>query len=136
MGRGAEVAEGDVRAAGRAAGLVDVKAVAFSETHSADKFVFPVAARRTPAGAGAARTPERLAAPRPDADTTKRARATASEKRAATKPAAEKRAPTRPATKRATTKPAARKQTVTKRGATKRPPRKKQTATKRGATKR
>jgi hypothetical protein len=31
--------------AGHAAGLVDVKVVAFSETHTAEKFVIPVAKR-------------------------------------------------------------------------------------------
>jgi hypothetical protein len=35
------VSEGDVRKAGKAAGLVDVKVVRFSETHTADKFVIP-----------------------------------------------------------------------------------------------
>jgi DNA alkylation repair enzyme len=38
----AEVTEGSVMAAGKAAGLVDVKVVAFSATHSAMKFVIPV----------------------------------------------------------------------------------------------
>ena len=33
-------------AAGKAAGLVDVKVVAFSATHTAEKFVIPVAKRR------------------------------------------------------------------------------------------
>jgi hypothetical protein len=32
-------------AAGKAAGLVDVKVVSFSETHTAEKFVVPVAKR-------------------------------------------------------------------------------------------
>jgi hypothetical protein len=41
----ADVSEADVRAAGRAAGLVDVKVVRFSDTHTAEKFVIPVAAR-------------------------------------------------------------------------------------------
>lgn len=36
----------DVMKAAKAAGLVDVKVVRFSETHSANKFVIPVAARR------------------------------------------------------------------------------------------
>ena len=40
------ITEGDVMAAGKAAGLVDVKVVKFSETHTAEKFVIPVAARR------------------------------------------------------------------------------------------
>ena len=43
-GRG-EVREVDVLAAGKPAGLVDVKVVAFSETHTAHKFVIPVAQR-------------------------------------------------------------------------------------------
>lgn len=44
-GRSATVREDEVRAAGLAAGLVDVKVVAFSATQSADKFVIPVARR-------------------------------------------------------------------------------------------
>ena len=44
-GRDAAVSEGEVRAAGRAAGLVDVKVVRFSDTHTADKFVIPRAER-------------------------------------------------------------------------------------------
>ena len=39
------VAEGLVRDAGLAAGLVDVKVARFSETHTAEKFVIPVAKR-------------------------------------------------------------------------------------------
>jgi hypothetical protein len=39
------ISEGDVMKAGRAAGLVDVKVVRFSETHTAEKFVIPVARR-------------------------------------------------------------------------------------------
>jgi hypothetical protein len=39
------VTEGDVMAAGKEAGLVDVKIVSFSDTHSALKFVIPVAKR-------------------------------------------------------------------------------------------
>jgi hypothetical protein len=42
----AHVTEGAVMAAGKAAGLVDVKVVAFSPTHSALKFVIPVKDRR------------------------------------------------------------------------------------------
>jgi hypothetical protein len=34
-----------VRTAGKAAGLVDVKVARFSETHTAEKFVVPVAKR-------------------------------------------------------------------------------------------
>lgn len=44
-GAGAPVAEMDVLDAGRAAGLVDTKVVAFSATLSAAKFVIPVAER-------------------------------------------------------------------------------------------
>lgn len=39
------VSESAVMAAGKAAGLVDVKVVAFSSTHTAEKFVIPVAKR-------------------------------------------------------------------------------------------
>lgn len=41
-----EISERAVRAAGRAAGLVDVKVVRFSESHTAEKFVVPVKLRR------------------------------------------------------------------------------------------
>jgi hypothetical protein len=40
-----EISEQAVMAAGKAAGLVDVKVVSFSPTHTAEKFVIPVAAR-------------------------------------------------------------------------------------------
>jgi hypothetical protein len=40
-----DLTEADVMAAGKAAGLVDVKVVRFSETHTAEKFVIPVADR-------------------------------------------------------------------------------------------
>jgi hypothetical protein len=40
-----DLTESDVMAAGRAVGLVDVKVVRFSETHTAEKFVIPVADR-------------------------------------------------------------------------------------------
>lgn len=40
-----EITETDVMAAGKAAGLVDVKVVRFSDTHTAEKFVVPVAQR-------------------------------------------------------------------------------------------
>ena len=40
-----DLTEADVRAAGKAAGLVDVKVERFSETHTAEKFVIPVADR-------------------------------------------------------------------------------------------
>jgi len=41
----AKISERAVMEAGRAAGLVDVKVVAFSATHTAEKFVIPVAKR-------------------------------------------------------------------------------------------
>ena len=41
-----EITERGVMAAGRAAGLVDVKVVAFSPTHTAEKFVIPVKDRQ------------------------------------------------------------------------------------------
>jgi hypothetical protein len=41
-----EISEQSVRAAGRGAGLVDVKVVSFSSTHTAHKFVIPLAGRR------------------------------------------------------------------------------------------
>jgi hypothetical protein len=41
-----EISERAVMDAGKAAGLVDVKVVSFSATHTAEKFVIPVAARR------------------------------------------------------------------------------------------
>jgi hypothetical protein len=40
-----EISESAVMAAGKAAGLVDVKVVSFSPTHTAEKFVIPVAKR-------------------------------------------------------------------------------------------
>ena len=40
-----EIAESAVMAAGKAAGLVDVKVVRFSLTHTAEKFVIPLAKR-------------------------------------------------------------------------------------------
>lgn len=40
-----EITEGEVMAAGKAAGLVDVKVVRFSESHTAEKFVIPVSHR-------------------------------------------------------------------------------------------
>ena len=43
-----EVGESVVMAAGKQAGLVDVKVVSFSDTHTAEKFVIPVA-KRVPA---------------------------------------------------------------------------------------
>jgi hypothetical protein len=44
-GRGATIRESESMAAGKRAGLVDVKVVSFSETHSAEKYVIPVAKR-------------------------------------------------------------------------------------------
>lgn len=40
-----EISEASVMEGGKLAGLVDVKVVAFSETHTAEKFVIPVANR-------------------------------------------------------------------------------------------
>jgi hypothetical protein len=40
-----EITEGDTMAAGKRAGLVDVKVVSFSDEYSAEKFVIPVARR-------------------------------------------------------------------------------------------
>ena len=45
-GKETPVTENDTRKAGHAAGLVDVKVAAFSPTHTAVKFVIPVARRR------------------------------------------------------------------------------------------
>lgn len=42
-----EITEGDVMTAGQAVGLVDVKVVRFSERRTAEKFVIPVAARKS-----------------------------------------------------------------------------------------
>ena len=42
---GDAISEGDVMAAGKAAGLVDIKVARFSEAHSALKFVIPIAKR-------------------------------------------------------------------------------------------
>jgi hypothetical protein len=41
-----EISERATMAAGKAAGLVDVKVLGFSPTHTAEKFVIPVAQRR------------------------------------------------------------------------------------------
>jgi hypothetical protein len=43
-----DVSERDSMAAGKRAGLVDVKVVSFSETHTAEKYVIPVAKRARP----------------------------------------------------------------------------------------
>ena len=45
-GRGAPISERESMAAGKQAGLVDVKVVSYSETHSAEKYVIPVSRRR------------------------------------------------------------------------------------------
>jgi hypothetical protein len=45
-----EISERAVMVAGRAAGLVDVKVVSFSPTHTAEKFVIPVHQRRSREG--------------------------------------------------------------------------------------
>ena len=48
-----EISEADTMAAGKQAGLVDVKVVSFSETHTAEKFVVPRNSRpRRPAAGG------------------------------------------------------------------------------------
>jgi hypothetical protein len=44
-GKGATVSESESMAAGKRAGLGDVKVVSFSDTHSAEKYVIPVAKR-------------------------------------------------------------------------------------------
>jgi len=46
-GRGATPTDGEVRAAGIAAGLVDNKISAYTESHTATRFVIPVAKRRS-----------------------------------------------------------------------------------------
>ena len=53
-GRGAPIGERDSMAAGRRAGLVDVKVVSYSDTHSAEKYVIPVANRTLAARPAAA----------------------------------------------------------------------------------
>jgi hypothetical protein len=57
----AGVSESAVMAAGRRAGLVDVKVVSFSDTHTAEKFVIPVA-KRIPRKTGPKRASSRAAA--------------------------------------------------------------------------
>jgi hypothetical protein len=44
-GKGAPVSERESMAAGKQAGLVDVKVVSYSDTHSAEKYVIPLARR-------------------------------------------------------------------------------------------
>lgn len=46
-GKEAVVSEAESMAAGKAAGLVDTKVVSFSDTHTAERYVIPVAARKT-----------------------------------------------------------------------------------------
>jgi hypothetical protein len=43
-----DITEAETMAAGKRAGLVDVKVVSFSEMHTAEKFVIPVARRPVP----------------------------------------------------------------------------------------
>ena len=47
-GKGAPIAESESMAAAKRAGLVDVKVVSYSDTHSAEKYVIPVAKRTRP----------------------------------------------------------------------------------------
>jgi hypothetical protein len=54
-GRGAPISEAESMAAGKRAGLVDVKVVSYSDTHSAEKYVIPVAQRTSPRTSPAAR---------------------------------------------------------------------------------
>ena len=54
-GRAAPVSEAESMAAGKRAGLVDVKVVSFSETHSAEKYVIPLAKRAAAKGGPAPR---------------------------------------------------------------------------------
>ncbi len=44
-----EITEAETMAAGKRVGLVDVKVVSFSDSHTAEKFVIPVAQRKSPA---------------------------------------------------------------------------------------
>jgi hypothetical protein len=57
-GPDAVVTERESMAAGKAAGLVDVKVVSFSDRYSAEKYVIPIA-RRAPADRSASRSPRR-----------------------------------------------------------------------------
>ena len=52
-GAGAPIAEAESMAAAKRAGLVDVKVVSYSSTHSAEKYVIPVARRSSPGRARA-----------------------------------------------------------------------------------
>ena len=51
-----DITEAETMAAGKRAGLVDVKVVSFSDTHTAEKFVIPVAKRRPANGTGRPRS--------------------------------------------------------------------------------
>jgi hypothetical protein len=65
-GKGAAISERESMAAGKQAGLVDVKVVSYSETHSAEKYVIPVARRGTPsARPPSSKRATRQAPPRP-----------------------------------------------------------------------
>ncbi len=64
-GRGAPIAESAAMAAAKRAGLVDLKVVSYSETHSAEKYVIPIAMRPKATAAAkreAARAPKAPAA--------------------------------------------------------------------------
>jgi hypothetical protein len=125
-GPGAALAEADVRAAARAAGLVDVKVVAFSETHAADKFVFPVSARAVRALAAAGKkTVARLAGrtgkratetPTREQEATRLAapQTRAAKQPTATTPATSERSGARQAKKPAAAAPTARKRAPAK----------------------
>jgi hypothetical protein len=64
-GKGAPVGERESMAAGKQAGLVDVKVVSYSDTHSAEKYVIPVARRGTAqVGRASAKRPARTSASR------------------------------------------------------------------------
>jgi hypothetical protein len=52
-----EITEDDVLSTGKSAGLVDVKVVSFSDTHTAEKFVIPVARRSARAARSRPRGP-------------------------------------------------------------------------------
>ena len=61
-GRGAAIREAESMEAGKRAGLVDVKVVSFSDTHSAEKYVIPVA-KRERAGRPASASPRTAGSP-------------------------------------------------------------------------
>jgi len=62
-GRGAPITEAESMAAGKRVGLVDVKVVSYSDTHSAEKYVIPAAKRRSDPPAAAARRTARATSP-------------------------------------------------------------------------